>query len=234
MGSDLGDQNVYTLSTSSRVGDRFDKPPGLPSSPYHLTVRPRPPQSCPVLLLAHQPQSCFHPGRTLRLRRCGGCFSKLRAAVLPQRYRQLLPSPLYQGFQDTFGIGLPLKADLAPVRNRAGVLKAQRHQLPHLGMTGWFPVGELIQPYVPDHQTSSGIPRAVAFIVLVIRPRLPGAVGEDEPVFVMIVRRTPVQLHRLLRACHIVPALLTPRRIETRRERRTVDRKSTRLNSSHL
>ena len=50
--------------------------------------------------------------------------------------------------------------------------------------------------------------------------KIEGTVKSDEPVFSVICSSYPVQLHRLFVACHIVPALFTPRRIETRREGR--------------
>jgi hypothetical protein len=58
---------------------------------------------------------------------------------------------------------------------------------------GWFPVGELGQLYIPDDQTGSCIPGAVAFVALVIRPRLSGAFGDNEPIFNMVCCCLPVE-----------------------------------------
>src|ERR1017187_2697367 len=101
-------------------------------------------------------------------------------------------------------------ADGAEVEDAAGVLgelySVEGSALDGAFDLGWFPVGELGEPYVPGDQTSSCISSAVAFVMFVIRPRALGALGKDEPVFNMVSCRHPVQPD-LLVACHMAPVL---------------------------
>ena len=53
---------------------------------------------------------------------------------------------------------------------------------------------ELLQGHIGDDQAGAGIAFIVTFIVLVICPRLAGAPGEDEPILIVIVRRTQYNL----------------------------------------
>ena len=68
------------------------RPPAIPAISWSLAPTRHPWRSCPILLLAHQTQSYFHPGRILWLRPCRRDFLPLQVHVLPQRHCQLLPS----------------------------------------------------------------------------------------------------------------------------------------------
>src|ERR1039457_7564935 len=148
----------------------------------------------------NQLRSCFYPGRILGLRRRGCCFIPLHAAVLPHRYRRLLPSQFDDGFKDPCPEDLSVQSRPAPIRASSSVLKAD--QVLELSVTGWSSVLELLQSDIGDDQTGVSIAFVIAFVMLVKRPRLPGALGKDKPVFNMVSCRHPVQLDRLLVACH--------------------------------
>jgi len=68
-------------------------------------------------------------------------------------------------------------------------------------VTGWGSVLNFRQGDVGDDKTGVSISFAVAFVMLVVRPGDTGALGEDEPVFIVIVCSSPVELYCLLVAC---------------------------------
>src|ERR1019366_9827327 len=129
----------------------------------------------------------------------------LHAAVLQ---RQLLPSKLDDGLKDTFPEDLAVELYPASIRASTSVLKAD--QVLELSVTGWSSVLELLQSDVGDDQTGVSIAFIVTFIMLVIRPRLSGALRKDEPLFNMVSCRHPAQLNRLLVVCHMAPVLSPP------------------------
>lgn len=97
------------------------------------------------------------------------------------RQRQLLASKFDDGLQYPFPEDLAVQSRAAPIRAGTSVLEADLEEILELNMAGRGSVHELLQSDVGDDRTRACIAFAVASIVLVIRPRPLGALGEYEP-----------------------------------------------------